>query len=122
MKTAQNPAALLALAALVGCAAGYRCEHESKDLRRDLDDRTVESRVRVAIGSDEITADEKFEIESVDGVVYLRGTVRTRAAARRAVQLAAMIDGVRRVIERTRTVPQDGVPRDSAANGASASE
>ena len=114
MKTALHGATLLALAALVSCSAGYRNEHDSKDLRRDLDDRTIESRVRVAIGTDAVTADEKFEVESVDGVVYLRGTVRTPAAARRAVQLAVMVDGVRRVIERTRTVP--------VANASSATE
>jgi osmotically-inducible protein OsmY len=71
---------------------------------------TIESRVRVAIGSDVATAGEKFEVESVDGVVYLRGTVRTPTAARRAVQLAAMVDGVRRVIERTRTVRVASAP------------
>jgi hyperosmotically inducible protein len=87
-----------------GCSPGYRSDGDSNDLRRDLDDRTIESRVRVAIGSDEQTADENFKVESEDGVVYLRGTVRTPVAARRAVALAAGVDGVRRVMDRTRTV------------------
>lgn len=106
MHSVPQLALLLVALSATACSSGYRSGEDSKDLRRDLDDRTIESRVRVTIGTDEQTANEKIEIECVDGVVYLRGTVRAPAAARRAVKLAAGVDGVRRVIEQTRTVPE----------------
>ncbi|MHC4938227.1 MAG: BON domain-containing protein [Planctomycetota bacterium] len=87
-------------ALLVGCSAGYRDEDDSRDLRRDLDDRTLASHVRIAIGRDPETAEEAIEVYCDDGVVYLRGSVRRSAAADRAASIAAGIDGARKVVDR----------------------
>lgn len=92
--------ALVFIALLVGCSAGYRSEEDSEDLRRDLDDRTIESRVRIALGRDPETADEQIEVYCDDGVVYLRGSVRRAAAAERAASISHGIEGVRKVVER----------------------
>ena len=102
---------LLLPALLVACSSGYRTQDESADLRRDLDDRTIESEVRAALGSNELTWDQKIEVESDEGVVTLTGTVTRDAAARRAADLASRIEGVRRVIVKTKL-----------ASGSSASE
>jgi osmotically-inducible protein OsmY len=92
--------ALLASLLAAGCSAGYRSEEDSRDLRRDLDDRTIESRVRIALGRDPETAEERIEIGCRDGVVTLRGTVSRDAAADRATSTAAGVEGVRRVVDR----------------------
>ena len=92
--------AFVILLPLAGCSAGYRSEEDSKDLRRDLDDRTIESRVRIALGRDPETADEPIEVYCDDGVVYLRGSVHRAAAADRAASMALSIEGVRKVVER----------------------
>jgi len=98
--------ALLAL--LAGCSAGYRTREDSQDLRRDLDDRTIESRVRIALGRDPETADEAIEVSCRDGVATLSGSVSRAAAADRARSIAAGVEGVRRVV--------DAVTRPSASD------
>jgi osmotically-inducible protein OsmY len=97
MAASRRACALMLLAA---CSAGYRTAEDSQELRRDLDDRTIESRVRIALGRDPETADEAIEVYCQEGIVYLRGSVRRAAAADRATSIAASVEGVVRVIER----------------------
>ena len=92
--------ALLLFALLAGCSAGYRSEEDSRYLRKDLDDRTIESRVRIALGRDPETADEPIEVYCEDGVVYLRGSVARAAAADRATSIAKGVEAVRKVVDR----------------------
>ncbi|MEM8883445.1 MAG: BON domain-containing protein [Planctomycetota bacterium] len=93
-------ARLSLLLLLVGCASGYRTEEDSKELRRELDDSTIESRVRMALASDPETTDEPLEVTVVDGVVHLRGAVSRDPAAARAITLAREVDGVAKVADR----------------------
>ena len=98
----------LVLFALVGCSTGYRSPEDSKDLRRDLDDRTIESRVRIALGENPETADELIEVYCADAVIYLRGSVSRAAAADRAKSIAAGVDGVRKVVDRVNRPSANG--------------
>jgi len=88
-----------AILALAACSAGYRTEEDSQELRERLDDRTIESRVRIALGRDPETAGESIEVFCHGGVVYLRGSVVRPAAAYRAVSVASGVEGVRRVVD-----------------------
>ena len=94
-------AALLVLLAAAACSTGYRTPEESEPLRTDLDDRTIESRVRVALSKDELTRSEAIAIQCIDGAVYLRGDQSASSeVAARAKSLALGVEGVRRVIVR----------------------
>ena len=89
----------LMLLVLAACSTGYRTSESSEDLRRDLDDRTIESHVRIALGEDPETSDENIEVYCKDGVVYLRGSIRREAAASRAESIALGVEGVRKVVD-----------------------
>ncbi|MHC4953100.1 MAG: BON domain-containing protein [Planctomycetota bacterium] len=86
-------------AACVACSTGYRTPEDSEKLRGDLDDRTLESRVRIALASAPETRDEKIEVGCMDGTVYLRGLVRDPATKKRAHAIAAQVEGVRKVVD-----------------------
>jgi len=88
---------LLLLGVLAACT-GYRDEHDSEELRRDIDDRTIESRVRLALAADPETGGEGIEVSCREGVVYLRGTLIREGAGDRAETVAKGVEGVRKVI------------------------
>jgi osmotically-inducible protein OsmY len=94
-------AILLALGAVTACSTGYRTEEDSEKLRSEIDDRTIESRVRVALAGDEVTRGRPIEVQCVDGTVYLRGALdEDSAPAVRARVLALGVEGVRKVVVR----------------------
>jgi len=69
-------------------------------LRVETVDAALEVAVKIALGrgagSDLAAA---LEVEACDGVVALRGTVASRDAAKRAVEVAGAVEGVRRVLD-----------------------
>jgi len=87
----------LLLIALAGCT-GYRTTEDSENLRADLDDGTLASRVRVALASAPETRNAAIEVACDDGIVYLRGRVSPATAAH-ARSIVANVGGVRRVVE-----------------------
>jgi len=92
-----------ALLLAAGCSTGYRTEEESKELRAAIDDRTIESHIRVAFAADPTTRAVPIEIACVAGTVHLSGTVAPDStAAARAKALALGVEGVRRVVVRFR--------------------
>jgi len=92
---------LLAALTMASCATGYRSEEDSKKLRSDIDDRTIESHVRVALAADDATRGQPIEVSCLDGVVYLRGPLPAKSdAAEQAEALALGVEGVRRVVTR----------------------
>ena len=97
MRTVLSTLLLLAVA----CSTGYRTEEESEKFRAEIDDRTIESRVRIALAGDDLTRREPIEVQCVEGTVYLRGTLAGGSqAAVRARSLALSVEGVRKVVER----------------------
>ena len=85
----------------VACSTGYRTEEDSEKLRAEMDDRTIESRIRVALAAEPTTRDEAIEVSCADGTVYLRGTIPAGStAAVRARSLALGVEGVKKVVVR----------------------
>ena len=89
---------------LAACApSGYREPEDSAELERDISDRNLESRVRIALSRDPQTAPyDSIEVRSEGGVVTLDGRVAREAARARAVQVARECDGVVDVVDRLR--------------------
>ena len=91
----------LVLMVAVACSTGYRTEEDSEKFRADIDDRTIESRVRVSLAGDDLTRNEPIEVQCVEGAVYLRGSLAADSpAAVRARSLALGVEGVRKVLVR----------------------
>jgi osmotically-inducible protein OsmY len=89
------------LCAAIACSPGYRTEKESKELRAEIGDRTIESRVRIALAGDDATRGRPIEVQCVEGAVYLRGAIEQGSpAAVRARSLALGVEGVKRVVVR----------------------
>jgi osmotically-inducible protein OsmY len=66
--------------------------------RADVPDTALRERVQAALAADAALKDSRIEVRSVDdGVVVLAGEARSLSDARRAIEDAAGVDGVRRV-------------------------
>ena len=61
-------------------------------------DQLISTTVRARLVASWSVAARRIHIESYDGVVYLLGRTRTRAAAERAAEIAASVRGVERVV------------------------
>ena len=62
-----------------------------------IDDAVITTKVKGKILKDKATRADNIEIETVDGVVNLTGTARSKAKAARAVTLARQVKGVKSV-------------------------
>jgi hyperosmotically inducible protein len=75
----------------------------------EVSDETLRERVRAALAADEALRDSRIEVRSVEqGVVTLTGEARTLSDARRALEDAAGVAGVRRVENRIQSPEQLG--------------
>ncbi len=102
------PLALL-LAACTG--PGYRDPGDSEPLRKEIEDKNIATRVRIALGEDPRTAlYDSIHVECVDGTVTLEGAVKSAGVKRRAVEVAQACKGVRSVRDRI-SVPSASDPR-----------
>lgn len=97
-------AAVCFLAFLAGCSPpGYRSPKDSAKLEREVEDRNVETRVRMALTNDPQTAPYgSIRVTCVEGVVTLEGVVPRTDARARAVKIAQGTQGVRRVVDSLR--------------------
>jgi hyperosmotically inducible periplasmic protein len=62
-----------------------------------VDDSTISSRVKDAIGSDSELKDVDVTVDTTDGIVTLNGTAASREQIGRALSLARTVDGVKGV-------------------------
>lgn len=69
----------------------------TQESRQLLDDLVLASDVRARIGLDPYISDERIEVEAVEGVVTITGTVHTKGDIRRVEVLAAQIPGPKRI-------------------------
>ena len=104
--------ALLILPLLAACKGpGYRNPGDSEELRLEIEDENIASRVRIALGQDPETAPYgSIRVRCVEGKVELGGAVDRGAVKRRAEEVALQCAGVRRVRNRI-TVPVASDPR-----------
>ena len=89
----------LILPLLAACKGpGYRNPGDSEELRLDIEDKNIASRVRIALGQDPETAPYgSIRVHCVEGKIELVGAVDRAAVKRRAEEVALACAGVRRV-------------------------
>ena len=92
------------LVLLAACAPrGYREPEDSAALERDISDRNIETRVRIALAKDPQTAPyDSIRVRCRNGIVTLDGAVDRAEARDRAAHVARGCDGVRGVINLVR--------------------
>ncbi len=87
---------------LAACAPrGYREPGDSAALERDISDRNIETRVRMALAKDPQTAPyDSIRVQCAGGIVTLEGAVGRVEARTRAVHIARECEGVIEVVDR----------------------
>jgi hyperosmotically inducible protein len=105
-KTLTAVAGALAAAALAGCDQADR-QQVSKEMReqsavvaKTIDDSAITAKVKTALLAEPGIPSADISVETVSGKVTLSGKVTDRAQAERAVQVAAMVEGVKGVDNR----------------------
>ncbi|HEX6362059.1 MAG TPA: BON domain-containing protein [Albitalea sp.] len=73
----------------VGCA--------NTTVGQKIDDTTITTKVKTALLADPDVKGLQVNVDTVDGQVQLSGFVDSAAQARRAVDIASRVDGVKRV-------------------------
>lgn len=62
-----------------------------------IDDTTITTRVKAALATDEMTGLLDVEVQTINGMVYLRGAVESEEKRLAAGRIAAALEGVRSV-------------------------
>ena len=89
--------AMVLLVVFAGCR-GYRGPGDSEQLRADIEDKNIASRVRIELGRDPATAGyDTVTVACREGVVTLEGRVDKSGARDRIVSVAESCEGVRAV-------------------------
>lgn len=73
-------------------------------------DALISQRIRGRILSDRAVRSVNYNVETVNGRVYLLGVARTRGELERAANHASLVDGVQEVITFVRVIGEDVVP------------
>ena len=84
--------ALLAIA-LSGCQA-----MTGRTAGQNVDDARISTAVQATLTSDKASNFTRIDVDTTNGVVYLNGTVQSAEQKARAEQLAARVDGVKKVV------------------------
>ena len=103
-------AVLVVVAGLAGCTA-----MTGHSAGRNVDDATITAAVRTKLVGDRAGALTSVDVDTVNGTVYLTGTVPDAAAKQRAAALTRRVDGVV-------AVENNLQPRTSAAGDAPATD
>lgn len=85
--------------AVLGGAAygGYKTATDERSIGTMVDDSVIASTVKTKMIGDELVQARHIDVDVVDGVVYLVGVVRSDVQRQKAADIAAAVDGVRRV-------------------------
>jgi osmotically-inducible protein OsmY len=78
---------------VIGCAGS----RNSRSTGEFVDDSALANKVKVALYADEEVSGTQIEVEVFKGVVQLSGFVDNAAEARKAVQIAQAVNGVKEV-------------------------
>lgn len=81
--------ALTLVVALTGCAT-----LTGRTAGRNIDDAAITAAVKTKLASDKAATLTAVDVDTVNGTVYLNGTVPDAAARQRAAALARQVDGV----------------------------
>ena len=85
--------------AVVGGAAygGYKTATDERSIGTMVDDSVIASTVKTKMIGDELVQARHIDVDVVEGVVYLVGAVRSDVQREKAANIAASVNGVRRV-------------------------
>jgi hyperosmotically inducible protein len=81
---------------LSGCGGGMGI-HPAAAANAATDDATITARVKTALLNDTQVAATTIDVATVNGVVTISGTVKSKADEARAIQLARQTNGVKDV-------------------------
>jgi hyperosmotically inducible protein len=90
--------AISSAACVAGRNAGRAASEAASSAGQKIDDTSINFAVKGALKNDPAVNASDLEVETKNGVVTLKGTVPTQAAANRAAELAAKAEGVTRVV------------------------
>lgn len=79
--------------ALAGCQA-----MTGRTAGRNVDDARISTSVQTTLTADKASNFTRIDVDTTNGVVYLNGAVKTSEQKARAEQLAARVDGVKKVV------------------------
>ena len=97
---------LILIAGLAGCApavvgagaaGGYKVATDERGVGRVWDDATITTKVKNALGESHEVRARKIDVDTVEGAVILTGIVETQEEARKAVDIAEGVPGVKEV-------------------------
>jgi len=112
------PVVLLAMWLSVGCASARRSGSAAKDatvatgqevadktedvaekVAEKTSDATIKAAVKMKFAADKTVDASKIDVDTKDNLVTLTGTVKSKAAADKAVALARSVEGVKGVTQ-----------------------
>jgi len=93
----RSPAAILALAALVGLGTGCQTL-TGRSFGTNIDDRTTTAAVKARLSANDVRHLTWVDVDTSSGIVYLTGTVASAAASQQAEELARATKGVQQVV------------------------
>lgn len=91
-KTARAVVGVILAAGLAACSATT-----GRTTGRNIDDAAITASVKTKLAEDSAKTLTSVDVDTVNGIVYLTGTVPDAAAKQRATQIARHVDGVARV-------------------------
>jgi len=80
-----------------GAAGGYKVATDERGVGRVWDDATITTKVKNALGESPEVRARKIDVDTVEGAVILTGIVETQDEARKAVEIAEGVPGVKEV-------------------------
>jgi osmotically-inducible protein OsmY len=89
--------ASVALATLLSTASGCASTSSNSGLSGYFDDALITAKIRTALVDDDLLTSYKINVETVNGVVRLSGSVRDESEITRALTDAGKVSGVKSV-------------------------
>ena len=84
---------MLTVFSLAGCQA-----MTGRTAGQNIDDSTLTGSVKTKLASDKVSSLTRIDVDSTNGVVALNGVVESAEQRARAQELAAQVNGVKRVV------------------------
>jgi len=99
MKNSKLLVMLLAAALAAGCGTmtGGRDGGGGKTAGEVIDDAVITSRVKTALLADPDISGLKINVDTADGVVKLKGEIKTMALRKKAESIVRSVNGVKKV-------------------------
>jgi hyperosmotically inducible protein len=80
-----------------GAAGGYKVATDERGVGQVWDDATITTKVKNALGESHEVRARKIDVDTLEGAVILTGIVETKEEARKAVEIAEGVPGVKEV-------------------------